>query len=160
MNRGSTTTRVVDDNTDTGQRKTICVVDDDTRFAHVLAEALSDEGYRAVSATNSLRALDVLIESKPDLVIMDIMMPFLDGLDQIKLMSLREDLCNVPIIVITAKARALDGVSDLEKLRIVGYFYKPFEFSDLLIKVAEELKKGNFPRSGDSSTSVPPAFLF
>ncbi|CAA9305910.1 MAG: hypothetical protein AVDCRST_MAG77-6084 [uncultured Chloroflexi bacterium] len=67
------------------------------------------------------------------------MMPYLDGLDQIKLLSLDDELKDIPIIVITAKARALDGIDDLRALRIVDYLYKPFEISDLLDKIKKAI---------------------
>jgi CheY-like chemotaxis protein len=88
-----------------------------------------------VTATQSLRAFDRAKEARPDLILMDIMMPYLDGLDQIKLLSLDDDLKDVPIIVITAKAHALDDIGDLRALRIVDHLYKPFEISDLLRKI-------------------------
>ncbi len=80
-------------------------------------------------------------EFGPDLVIMDIMMPYLDGLDQIKLMSGNDNLKGMPVIVITAKARALEGIDDLAALGIYDYLYKPFEIADLLEKVARVLKE-------------------
>ena len=113
----------------------ILIVDDDPHIVRMLSDVLSDEGYEVTTATQSLRAFDRAKESQPDLILMDIMMPYLDGLDQIKLFSLDDDLKDVPIIVITAKARALDGIEDLRALRIVDYLYKPFEISVLLEKI-------------------------
>jgi CheY-like chemotaxis protein len=113
----------------------ILIVDDDPSIVQMLSEVLTDEGYEVVTATQSLRAFDRAKEAHPDLILMDIMMPYLDGLDQIKLLSLDDDLKDVPIIVITAKAHALDDIGDLRALRIVDYLYKPFEISDLLRKI-------------------------
>jgi len=113
----------------------ILIVDDDPTIVQMLSDILTDEGYEVATATQSLRAFDRAKEAQPDLILMDIMMPYLDGLDQIKLFSLDDDLKDVPIIVITAKARALDGIDDLRALRIVDYLYKPFEISVLLEKI-------------------------
>lgn len=113
----------------------ILIVDDDPTIVQMLSDILTDEGYEVATATQSLRAFDRAKEAQPDLILMDIMMPYLDGLDQIKLFSLDDDLKDVPIIVITAKARALDGIEDLRALRIVDYLYKPFEISVLLDKI-------------------------
>jgi CheY-like chemotaxis protein len=113
----------------------ILIVDDDPNIVQMLAEFLTDEGYEVATATQSLRAFDRAKEAQPDLILMDIMMPYLDGLDQIKLLSLDDDLKDVPIIVITANARALEGIEDLRVLRIVDYLYKPFEITDLLEKI-------------------------
>jgi CheY-like chemotaxis protein len=113
----------------------ILIVDDDPLIVRMLSDVLTDEGYEVTTATQSLRAFDRAKESQPDLILMDIMMPYLDGLDQIKLLSLEDDLKDIPIIVITAKTDALDGVDDLRALRIVDYLFKPFEISDLLVKI-------------------------
>jgi CheY-like chemotaxis protein len=117
----------------------ILIVDDDPTIVQMLSDVLHDEGYEVATATQSLRAFDRAKEAQPDLILMDIMMPYLDGLDQIKLFSLDDDLKDVPIIVITAKAHALDGIQDLRALRIVDYLYKPFEISILLEKIRNAL---------------------
>ena len=117
----------------------ILIVDDDPNIVQMLSDVLSDEGYEVLTATQSLRAFDRAKEAQPDLILMDIMMPYLDGLDQIKLLSLDEDLKDIPIIVITAKAGALAGIGNLQALRIVDHLYKPFEISDLLDKINRAL---------------------
>jgi CheY-like chemotaxis protein len=125
---------------ETNRVSRILIVDDDPNIVQMLSDILTDEGYEVATATQSLRAFDRAKESQPDLILMDIMMPYLDGLDQIKLLSLDDDLKDIPIIVITAKARALDGIEDLRALRIVDYLYKPFEISDLLEKIGKAVK--------------------
>lgn len=113
----------------------ILIVDDDPHIVLMLSEVLIDEGYEVTTATQSLRAFDRAKESQPDLILMDIMMPYLDGLDQIKLLSLDDELKDTPIIVITAKTNALEGLGDLRALRIVDHLFKPFEITDLLDKL-------------------------
>jgi len=125
---------------ETNRVSRILIVDDDPNIVQMLSDILTDEGYEVATATQSLRAFDRAKESQPNLILMDIMMPYLDGLDQIKLLSLDDDLKDIPIIVITAKARALEGIEDLRALRIVDYLYKPFEISDLLDKIGKALK--------------------
>ncbi len=113
----------------------ILIVDADPHIVRMLSDVLTDEGYEVSTATQSLRAFDRAKEAQPDLILMDIMMPYLDGLDQIKLLSLDDDLKDIPIIVITAKTNALEGIADLRALRIVDHLFKPFEIVDLLDKV-------------------------
>jgi two-component system, OmpR family, response regulator VicR len=125
---------------ETNRVSRILIVDDDPNIVQMLSDILTDEGYEVATATQSLRAFDRAKEAQPDLILMDIMMPYLDGLDQIKLLSLDDDLKDIPIIVITAKARALEGIEDLRALRIVDYLYKPFEISDLLEKIGKAIK--------------------
>jgi DNA-binding response OmpR family regulator len=117
----------------------ILIVDDDQSIVQLLSDYLTDEGYDVVPATQSLRVFDRAKESRPDLILLDIMMPYLDGFDQLKLFSLDEELRNIPIIVITARARALDGVQDLRSLHIVDYLYKPFDLGELLQKIKKVL---------------------
>ena len=117
----------------------ILIVDDDQSIVQLLSDYLTEEGYDVTPATQSLRVFDRAKESRPDLILLDIMMPYLDGFDQLKLFSLDEELRNIPIIVITARARALEGVQDLRSLRIVDYLYKPFDMSELLQKIKKVL---------------------
>jgi CheY-like chemotaxis protein len=125
---------------ETNRVSRILIVDDDPNIVQMLSDILTDEGYEVATATQSLRAFDRAKEAQPDLILMDIMMPYLDGLDQIKLLSLDDDLKDIPIIVITAKVRALEGIDDLRALRIVDHLYKPFEIADLLQKIGKALE--------------------
>lgn len=133
----------------------ILIIDDDPNIVQMLSDVLAEEGYEVAVATQSLRAFDRAKESKPDLILMDIMMPYLNGFDQIKLLSLDEELKDIPIIVITAKARALDGIADPKALRIVDYLYKPFELNDLLTKIHAALGERDTasPEQRQASTS-------
>lgn len=133
----------------------ILIIDDDPNIVQMLSDVLAEEGYEVAAATQSLRAFDRAKESKPDLILMDIMMPYLNGFDQIKLLSLDEELKDIPIIVITAKARALDGIGDPKALRIVDYLYKPFELNDLLTKIHAVLgeRDTGSPEQRQASTS-------
>ena len=124
---------------ETNRVSRILIVDDDPNIVQMLSDILTDEGYEVATATQSLRAFDRAKEAQPDLILMDIMMPYLDGLDQIKVLGLDDDLKDIPIIVITAKAGALDDLGDLRVYRVVDSLYKPFEISDLLEKVGAAL---------------------
>ena len=118
----------------------ILVVDDDVTVATLLSDILTEEGYAVVTVTQSLRAYDRAREWRPDLILMDVMMPYLDGLDQVKLLSLDEDLRDTPIVVVSAKARALDGIKDPGALRIMDFVRKPFEIPHLLESVKEAIR--------------------
>ena len=117
----------------------ILVVDDDPGIVQMLSDVLADEGYEVATATQSLRVFDRAREFGPDLILMDVMMPDLDGFDQIRLLSLDDDLQGIPIIVITAKPRALDGIADPRALGIVDHLHKPFAIADLLKKIHDVL---------------------
>src|SRR6266851_4803792 len=80
--------------------KKILVMDDDPTIADLLREALADEGYETYMTTQSLRFYDAVSEHKPDLILLDLMMQYLDGRDELKLMEMGN--YNIPVIVVTA----------------------------------------------------------
>ena len=94
--------------------KNILVMDDDPTIADLLREALADEGYETYMTTQSLRFYDAVTEYKPDLILLDLMMQYLDGYDELRLMELGN--YKIPVIVITA---FLDAGKEEEKLTIV-----------------------------------------
>jgi CheY-like chemotaxis protein len=114
----------------------ILIVDDDPHIVEMLSEALSATGYDVASATHSLRAFDRAKEFRPDLILMDIMMPYLDGVDQVELLTLDSDLSQIPIIVITANPRAAQQRlhPDLKTRHraVVGMLEKPFSVATLV----------------------------
>ena len=80
--------------------KTILIVDDEEPIVDILAHNLKKEGYNTISASDGLTAVDVALEQKPDLILLDIMLPKLDGLSVCK--RIKNSL-NVPILMLTAK---------------------------------------------------------
>src|ERR1051326_134477 len=81
--------------------KKILIMDDDPTIADLLTEALADEGYETYMTTQSLRFYDAVREHQPDLVLLDLMMPYLDGRDELQLMAMGVDH-QIPVIVVTA----------------------------------------------------------
>jgi CheY-like chemotaxis protein len=123
----------------TVRRRRVLVVDDDPSVALVLTRALESDGHVVRAATQSLRVYDAAQEFKPDLILMDVVMPYLDGFDQLRLIELEESLADVPIVLVTgapdAQAR-LNSLDETLKRRIVGCVRKPFDVDALLTKVA------------------------
>ena len=117
----------------------ILIVDDEPAFVELLSDVLTDAGYAVATATQSLHVVEDAKAAQPDLILLDLMMPYLDGFDQLRLFSLHDDLKAVPIIVITANPRALDGIADLQALGIVASLAKPFENAALLDKISTAL---------------------
>ena len=110
--------------------KKILVMDDDPTIADLLREALADEGYETYMTTQSLRFYDAVTEYKPDLILLDLMMQYLDGYDELRLMELGN--YKIPVIVITA---FLDAGKEEEKYRkagVVHIVYKPFDLDKLV----------------------------
>ena len=112
----------------------ILVVDDEVYILHILDFILGAESYDVVTATNGEQALQKVREEKPDLVILDIMMPKLDGYETCRMIKNDPATKNIPVILLTAKGREVD-----QKLgREVGandYMTKPFSPSKLIERV-------------------------
>ena len=122
--------------TESARPRRVLVVDDDPGMAHLLTTALESDGHVVRCATQSLRVFDAALEFMPDLILMDVVMPYLDGFDQIKLLGIEESLTDVPVIIVTARPNALASIEDPLKRRIVDCVYKPFDVDVLLSKVA------------------------
>ena len=121
------------------RRRRVLVVDDDPAVALVLTKALESDGHVVRSATQSLRVYDAAQEFKPDLILMDVVMPYLDGFDQVRLIELEESLAGIPIVLVTGAPNAQARVDSLDtplRRRIVGCIRKPFDVEALLSKVA------------------------
>lgn len=114
--------------------KKILIMDDDPTIADLLAEALADEGYETHMTTQSLRFYDAVQEHKPDLVLLDLMMPYLDGRDELKLMAMGVDQ-KIPVIVVTAFLGAVNEEKEFREAGVVHIVYKPFDLDKLVALV-------------------------
>ena len=112
--------------------KTIVIVDDEFGLADVLAATLSDIGFRVLSATNGSQGLEVMMEHPPDLVILDYMMPLLDGAGVLKAMRAAPSLAAVPVIMISAVP---ESVVSARCQGYAAFLRKPFDFQTLLSAV-------------------------
>ncbi len=119
----------------------ILIVDDIPKNLQVLSNILNLEGYQIAFASNGRQALDVLQTALPDLILLDIMMPEMDGYEVCKKIKEDERLSDIPIIFLTGKAEQDDIVHGL-KLGAVDYITKPFNAAELLsrVKTHVELK--------------------
>ncbi len=125
----------------------ILVAEDETSLNDLLQDALRMNGYETISAKHGLEALRLIREEKPDLVILDINMPQLDGFGVIK--KLRNENNNVPVIVLTARDQK-DDKSIGFGLGADDFVTKPFGLEELLMRVAAVLRRSkNTPTSGN-----------
>jgi DNA-binding response OmpR family regulator len=111
--------------------KKILIMDDDPTIADLLAEALAYEGYETFMTTQSLRFYDAVREHKPDLILLDLMMPYLDGRDELKLMSMGVEH-QIPVIVVTAFLEAGNEEAEFRQAGVVHIVYKPFDLEKLV----------------------------
>ena len=118
--------------------QTILVVDDEAKLRQMIRVYLEQENYRVVEAGNGRDALYVAREAKPDLVILDLMMPEMNGYDFLRLFSKEAE---VPVIMLTAKVEDQDKILGLE-LGADDYVTKPFNVRELTARVRAVLRRG------------------
>ncbi len=130
--------------------KTIMVVDDEQRIVSVIESYLTQYGYQVVKAYDGDEALHIADSHKPDLIILDIMMPKLDGYE-----FLREHrkTANTPVIFLTAKVEEEDKVLGLE-LGADDYIAKPFRPRELMARVKAVLRRGSLVEPDARTLSV------
>lgn len=115
----------------------ILIVDDEKNIVNILAFNLKKEGYEVITASNGLEGVEATFKEDPDLILLDIMMPELNGFDACK--KIREKL-STPIIMLTARAEELDKVLGLE-LGADDYVTKPFSVRELIARVKANLRR-------------------
>ena len=118
-------------------QKTILVVDDEQPIIDILVYNLEKEGYNVIEANDGITAVDVALEKRPDLILLDIMITKLDGLSVCK--RIKNSL-NVPILMLTAKDGEIDKILGLE-LGADDYITKPFSVRELVARVKANLRK-------------------
>ncbi len=119
--------------------KKILVIDDEPDIVKVVTARLQSAGYQTAVAFNGLEGLEKLKIEKPDLIILDVIMPQMDGYTFVKEIKSKHETKNIPIIMLSAKDKmkdlfAIEGVKD--------YIVKPFESEELLWRVSKSLNEG------------------
>jgi DNA-binding response OmpR family regulator len=121
-------------------RKRILVVDDETYIVHILEFTLTMEGYEVLTAADGEEALRRLEQDHPDLVVLDIMMPKLDGYEVLRRIRADEEFRQLPVILLSAKGRPIDRETGLE-IGADDYIVKPFSPRRLLEKIQDLLER-------------------
>ena len=120
-------------------KKTILIVDDEKMILNLLSCNLIKEGYNVIEATDGVQAISMAQEKKPDLILLDVMLPKIDGLSVCKRVK---NMMNVPILMVTARDEELDKILGLE-LGADDYITKPFSIRELLARVKANLRKAD-----------------
>ena len=131
----------------------LLIVDDQKGIRRLLTEVFSEYGYEIESYSNGIKALEIIPVFKPDLVIMDVKMPGMNGIDVLK--KLREADQDVQVIMMTAYGDQ-QYVSQAEELGVAGFIIKPFDLDELKRQVGEILKDKNFLAPADGYSSWQP----
>lgn len=118
----------------------ILVVEDETTLLETLAYNLKQEGYKIYTAENGERALDIVRRKLPDLIVLDIMLPKLDGLTVCRIVRKDERLAHIPIIMLTARGTQGDKMVGLDS-GADDYITKPFDLGEFLARVRAVLRR-------------------
>ena len=129
-------------------RKTILVVDDEESIVDLLVYHLQKEGYNTLQAYDGASAVEIALKEKPDLILLDVMLPKMDGISVCK--RIRYSL-NVPILMISAKDTELDKVVGLE-MGADDYITKPFQHREVMARIKANLRKAELVAQAEMKT--------
>ncbi|MEA2116320.1 MAG: response regulator [Thermodesulfobacteriota bacterium] len=122
--------------------ETILIVDDNLDNVTLLDKVLGKAGYRTLKAYNGEEAVKLTRENDPDLILLDIMMPIMDGFTACEILKKDDTTKHIPILMLTAKHEIPDKVKGLE-IGADDYITKPFDFRELLARIKSRLKLAN-----------------
>ena len=114
-------------------KPTVLIIDDDPGVHEMLTDVLSDEGYDVVAALNGREGLERLHERRPDVILLDLMMPVMDGWRFREEMRHLESARDIPVVVLSATHSIVDAA---RQIKADGYIAKPFDLDQLLAKLA------------------------
>jgi DNA-binding response OmpR family regulator len=114
--------------------KKILVVDDEADILHFLELVLRERGYDVLTAASGRQAVELARDARPDLVLLDIMMPQMDGWEVLKLLRVDDTTAAIPVAMVSARTDPKDRVQGLQE-GAADYICKPFALDDLLAKV-------------------------
>jgi len=119
--------------------KSILVIDDEPSIGRVVQFKLQQEGFKVRVATDGLEGLVYIKEEKPDLILLDLMMPGMDGFEVCRRLRASPETVTTPVIILTARGQEMDRIRGVE-LGVLDFFTKPFSPQKLLERVKEVFK--------------------
>lgn len=137
----------------------IVLVDDEASIRELVRFNLEKAGYRVQEAADGNEAINIIRQTKPNLVILDLMLPGLDGLDVCRLVKGNRETAAIPIIMLTAKTEEIDKIIGLE-LGADDYMTKPFSPRELLARIKAVLRRSQKEQPSDGEMSVGSLHFF
>jgi CheY-like chemotaxis protein len=122
--------------------KSILCIEDEAEMIDLMRLILGRRGYEVRGAASGAEGLKMIREQKPDLILLDLMMPEMDGWEVYQQIKAEERTKNIPVVVVTAKAQSIDRVLGLHIAKVDDYIAKPFSPQELLNSVERVLKSG------------------
>ncbi|WIG57401.1 MAG: Phosphate regulon transcriptional regulatory protein PhoB (SphR) [Ktedonobacterales bacterium] len=136
--------------------RTILVVEDDATLRDTIAYNLRGEGYGVLTANDGITALEIAWQNPVSLILLDLMLPRLDGLDVCRQLRNKPETAHIPILMLTARGEETDKVVGLE-LGADDYVTKPFSWKELRARIRALLRRGEQPAAADIPHAAPGA---
>lgn len=124
-----------------GQGRLIICVEDEPEMIDLIKLILSRKGFEVLGANGGEKGLELIRANKPDLVLLDLMMPEMDGWQVYQQLKSSPETDSIPVIVVTAKAQNIDKVLGLHIAKVDDYIAKPFALQDLVDRVEDVLSR-------------------
>jgi len=121
------------------QAKRVVCIEDEPEMIDLVRLILGRKGFEVIGANGGVEGLEAVRREKPDLVLLDLMMPDMDGWEVYQQIKADETLRHIPIVVVTAKAQSIDKVLGLHIAKVDDYITKPFGPQELLESIAKIL---------------------
>ncbi len=112
--------------------KKIVYIEDDLEMTYLIKMILERKGYEIISTNDGMEGFELIEREKPDLILLDLMMPNIDGWDIYHQIKSSEDTSYIPVIIISAKAQPIDKVLGIQIAKVNNYIGKPFKPQELL----------------------------
>lgn len=125
----------------TKPKKLILCIEDEQEMIDLIRLILSRHGFEVRGATGGKEGLDIIRKDHPDLILLDLMMPEMDGWEVYQQMKADEAIKDIPVIIVTAKAQSIDKVLGLHIAKVDDYISKPFSPQELLSSIEKVLDK-------------------
>jgi two-component system response regulator VicR len=129
----------------------VMVVDDDKAIIELLETMLSSEGFCSTSVSRSVDALDHIRREMPDVILLDLMMPKVDGWQVLAALKKDAELRHIPVVVVTARVDAMADSSNELLSDLAGFLLKPFDIEELMLAIQKALGLSNGRELGSPS---------
>lgn len=127
--------------------RTVVIVEDEQEMIDLIQLILSRRGFDVIGANGGAKGLEAIRQHQPDLVLLDLMMPEMDGWQVYQQLKADDDTASIPVIVVTAKAQNIDKVLGLHIAKVDDYIPKPFSLEELVERIEKVLKRSQRAQS-------------
>ena len=124
-------------------KKRILCIEDEAEMIELMRLVLEREGFEVTGAMGGEQGLKAMRQEKPDLILLDLMMPGIDGWEVYRQMRADKELAEIPVIIVTAKAQSIDKVLGLQVAKVADYITKPFGPKELIGSIERVLAQQN-----------------